>query len=339
MSNILITGMSSPHTSMSANVRSLSFAGCVTLVLTLQGHSVTQADPDVKWKKEDLDNYDVVLVGLSPLTSLSANKVYGALNVISILKGSDKLRIFIDAPEPAKITASLRAISKTPDNLTKSFYSNRRGFDVASQSAVKKRLLKVVEDLLAAEWPVTIYPSLPWGSIDSIATQLPDLVGNSLQEVNLDSYFIQEPISVDERRDKWVVETYSTKWVDSAIAMLESPTVPMKWNKGWTDTQVLSQIAGSMGALISPYKGGTWWSYRLIQCLNTLTPIATDWKESRLLGEPWSHLASYIESASPEERAVLAQGQRETYIGSIPSKRDAAITLSDALGLYSRKDK
>lgn len=339
MSNILITGMSSPHTSMSANMRSLSFAGCLSLVLTQQGHAVTQIDPEVMWKKEDLDNYDTVLVGLSPLTSLSANKVYGALNVISILKDSDKLRLFIDAPEPAKITASLRAIIKTPANFTKPFYSNRKGYDVASQVAVKKRLLKVVNDLLTGEWPVTLYPSLPWGSIDKIATQLPDSVGNSLQEINLDSYFIEQPISVDERRDKWVVEAYSTKWVDSTIAMLENPTVPMKWNKGWTDTQVHSQIAGAMGAIISPYKGGTWWSYRLIQCLNSLTPVATDWKESRLLGEPWSHLASYIESASPEERLALAQGQRDTYIDSIPSKRDAAVTLSDALGLYARKEK
>ena len=110
MSKILITGMSASHASHSANSRSISFAGVLKTVLTLQGHEVTQLDPEVSWNTKDFEEYDSVLVGLSPLTSLSANRVYGALSVIDVLLDTDKLVFFLDAPEPNRITSSLRAI-------------------------------------------------------------------------------------------------------------------------------------------------------------------------------------------------------------------------------------
>ena len=108
MSKILITGMSASHASDKTNLRSLSFAGVIKLVLEQQGHEVVQVNPEVSWNLKDLEQYDSVLVGLSPITSLSANHVYGALSVIDVLLDSPKLRLFIDAPEPGKITARAR---------------------------------------------------------------------------------------------------------------------------------------------------------------------------------------------------------------------------------------
>jgi hypothetical protein len=340
MSKILITGMSAPHSSPTANLRSLSFAGVIKLVLEQQGHEVEQLNPEVSWNLNDLEQYDSVLVGISPLTSLSANHVYGALSVIDVLLDSPKLRLFIDAPEPGKITASLRAMVKTPDNLTKPFYAYRKGFSYATQPNMLENLLDVVDHLLNKQWPTTLYPSLPWtNEQEHIARYLPDGAAASLVAVNLDSYLLsaQDAIPV-ERREKWVVENYSTKWVKSTTATLEYPTVPMKWNKSWTDAQVNAQIASGLGALIPPYPSSTWWSYRYIQCMNALTPIATDWKETSTIGSSWSYLASSIEGMTLEERTALATAQRSAYIENIPTRRDATIQLSQALGLFTRKE-
>jgi hypothetical protein len=340
MSKILITGMSASHSSEKANLRSLSFAGVMKLVLEQQGHEVIQENPEVSWNTKDLEQYDSVLVGISPLTSLSANHVYGALSVIDVLLDSPKLHLFIDAPEPAKITASLRAMVKTPDNLTKPFYSYRKGFSSATQPNMLENLLDVIDRLLNKQWPTTLYPSLPWtDEIKHVADCLPEGADNSLVGINLDSYLIstQDMIEI-ERRDKWVVENYSTKWVKSTTSTLTHPTVPMKWNKAWTDEQVSTQISSGLGALIPPYSSSTWWSYRYIQCMNNLTPIATDWKESQLIGSSWTHLASSIESMSQEERIRLAKDQRDSYIINIPTRRDAAINLSQALDLFTRKE-
>ena len=69
MSKILLTGMSAPHASTDANRRSLSFASLLSHVLSTQGHEVVQTDPEISWEESDLNEYDHVLVGVSPLTS------------------------------------------------------------------------------------------------------------------------------------------------------------------------------------------------------------------------------------------------------------------------------
>jgi hypothetical protein len=65
--------------------------------------------------------------------------------------------------------------------------------------------------------------------------------------------------------------------------------------------------------------------------------VATDWRESSAIGSSWAHLASKIEDMSQEERNALAKEQRKDYVNAIPTRTDAAITLSSALKLYSKK--
>jgi hypothetical protein len=56
------------------------------------------------------------------------------------------------------------------------------------------------------------------------------------------------------------------------------------------------------------------------------------------LGFIMTHLASSIESMSQEERLALATQQRNAYLENIPTRREAAINLSQALGLFTRKE-
>lgn len=338
MSKILITGMSAPHVSIDANKRSLSFASLLMHALTQQGHEVIQSDPEMSWTLDDLKSYNKILVGLSPITSLSANRTYGALKVIGLLRGDSRLSFYIDAPEPTRIVSSLRAIKKKPDNLVKPFYSYRKGYTQANAPEVLKSLLETVDVLLTEEWPTTLYPMLPWTAHENTQEQMHEPAQKNLKGINLDRYLITEPESFDsERTEKWVVENFSTPWTKSTIATLTQPTVPMKWNKGWGDEKVADQIARGTGALISPHQNGTWWTYRIVQCLNTLTPVATDWRESGFIGSSWMQLASAIEHMSQEERTQLAKDQRSAYLNAIPTKRDAAITLTESLKLYSGK--
>lgn len=105
----------------------------------------------------------------------------------------------------------------------------------------------------------------------------------------------------------------------------------MKWNKGWTDLQVEQQIAQSIGALITPHKDMTWWTYRYIQAMNTATPISSLWLNTSVIGHSWSYLASAIEGMNPNERYDLSRAQAEAYLGSIPSKDEAIHNLQDVL--------
>lgn len=340
MSRILITGMSAPQMSINANRRSLAFAGVLHKVLSEAGHQVAMMEPDITWTKENLDYYDAVLVGFSPITSLSANKAYGALHVMHTLRNTHKLMLFIDAPHPAQLMASLRSISSHPKNLTKEFYSNRTGYLLAQDPGVSSRMMDTVNTLLNGKWPTTLYPSLPWKSQQSVVDELHPAVEPSLQGINLDAYLVSPaPVYKDERVDKWVSDTFNTKWIKKTINTLKYPVSPMKWNKAWGDGQVNAQIASALGSLISPGKDGTWWTYRYAQSLNVGTPIASDWKETQVIGQSWNVLAANIEEMDETQRDQLSYTQKMDYLASIPSKAGARERLETLIGIYSSNRK
>ena len=332
MSCVLITGMSASHTSENANKRSLSFAGLLKDVLTQSGNQVVMIEPDLTWEAEHLDYYDVVVGGISPLTSLSANYAYGAMHLIDLLKESNKLVFMVDAPNPVQIRSSLTSINTWNGNLTKEFYKNRKGYNLAV--ARSNEMLAVVDFLLNETWPTTIYPHLPWSNKTDLSKQLPDGAASLLTGVNLDSYIIKRNTQgATDRTARWVADDPDSTWTKKKLSTLNYPAMPMKWNKGWTDTQVEEQIAQSIGALISPHKDTTWWTYRYIQAMNTATPISSLWTHTSKIGNSWRHLASTIEDMSPQDRYNLSKTQTDAYLAHSPSKIEALNTLQETLNI------
>ena len=340
MSRVLITGMSASHMSPTSMNRSLGFAVTISKVLAEEQHEVTILPPELAWEKEYLDSFDVVLVGMSPITSLSANKAYGALRVIDLLWGSDKLNLFIDAPHPGLITASLRSLDAKPENLAKPFYSYRAGYKTVSDPKENKRYISAVRRFLTDTWPTTVYPSLPWRSQESVAATLPETAHGSLQGINLDSYLIADtPPSSVERVLRWAADYPASPWSRKTLGTLRYPATMMKWHKGWSDLMVEDNISHSIGSLISPHRDGTWWTYRYIQSMNTGTPIATQWRESAAIGGSWSVLASGIESMNPDERRDLSWSQTSEYMKSIPNKQEAKQLLEGMISLKTKTKK
>lgn len=329
MSKIFLTGMTAPQASPSANTKSLSFAGLLNKVLTVAGHEVTWASPSVYMTEDSLDKFDAILVGVAPISSVGANRVYGALSVINTLKNSSKLTLFVDSSNPSQIEPSLRAVISNPENLTKPFFSYRKEYsNVVADKDLFNSVLSGAKYLYEDEWTTTIYPALPWkSSIKICSNAKQNLIG-----INLDSHIIEQSLSTFDRRPKWSVDNLSTKWAKSTTSTLVLPNSLMKWNKAWTDDQVFEQISRSIGAIISPdKKDGTYWSYRYAQAMNSKTPIITDWKESGSLGDAWNILATYIESMSQEKRDLIATAQREIYLANIPGKQSAVETLQQII--------
>jgi hypothetical protein len=332
MKKILITGMSAPQTSSNGNQRALSFAGVLSKVLTEAGHSVTIEPPNMRWSQEYVDSFDSVLVGISPITSLSANNAYGALHAINMLWGSDALTLYIDAPRPVQIATSLRSIQSNPKSLIKSFYSFRRGY---KDAAVKLHsLLNAVDLLAASKWPTTLYPALPWTSLDKLAAQMPEGARHSLEGVNLDSHLLaQNPPKDVDRVSRWAIDNPKSAWVAKKAKTLVYPVIPMKSTRFLSDDDIETTLSHSIGALIAPDREGLWWSYRYMQSMNSGTPIATEWRESGVLGEPWSVLGSAIEAMSQKERTSLSWEQTSTYMQAIPDKQEATKIIEELLAL------
>ena len=325
MSKILITGMTAQQCSPIANSRGITFSGLIRSALVSAGHEVDLKQVDIN--DETIHEYDKVLVGLAPMTSLGANYVYGALHAMSVVD-KNKLFTFIDAPEPSRITSSLKAIVNDPNNLSKTLHSNRKGYAETDF----EQALQVCNDLYTARWPETLYPSLPWGRSVSALSALPSGSHNVLTSISLDS-FVEVPNVETSKVDKWAVDSPKSQWTSKVTAQLILPAVPMKWHKGWTDAHISEQIASSIGSIISPHRGGTWWTPRYMQSLLLGTPVATEWQESRWIGDSWAVLPAGIEAMSSGERYNLAMHQLSAYLAHTPKRSEALDKLETTLGL------
>ena len=335
MSKILITGMTASQCSVTANEKALSFAGLLNKALVAQGHTVVMSDADFSWSTEALSYYDSVVVGIAPIMSLTANSSYGALHVLSLMWNDPRLTLLVDAPKPEQIVASLKAITLNKELLTKQFYSNRKGYQYASKPENAQELHKAISNLLTSTWPRTIYPRLPWSDDSYLAQCLPSGAANIIG-LNLDAFAFAPAVNYSsERISRWVADDVKSSWTQKTLPTLAYPAAPMRLNKSWNDKAIEDQMRHSIGALITPYKKHTWWSYRYVQAINTGTPVATEWRDSAKIGAGWAVLASGIESMSPDRHAALALAQANQYRSSVPTMNEAIKQLHDGLGLLS----
>lgn len=328
MKKILLTGMTASHCSKSSNQRSLGFSGVLNIALSSNPNiDVVWGQPSVGMTKNFLEQFDSIVVGVSPLTSLSSNYVYGALSIISEMKDSPKLSLFVDTSSPRQIGLSLNQAISNTSNLTKPIFSSRKEAGVVfSDSEILKKIAGSAEFLAKEVWPQTLYASLPWKSIDSL--NLPSNAKQNIKSINLDSYLIDQESYVLNRSDKWVVDNYKPRWTKKTIATHILPDAPMKWSRGVSDAKVMEQICRSIGVVISPDdRDGTYWNYRYAQALTSGTPIATYWQESGVLSESWAVLSSKIDTMSSSERDALAKDQKISYLNSILEKKEALDNL------------
>jgi hypothetical protein len=299
---------------------------------------VTWGDPDLSLSTEDLNKFDSVIVGVGPVTSLAANRVYGALSIINLLWDSEKLTLLVDAPNTQLVAASLKSIDANPLSLMKEFYSYRKGYkDVVSDITLSSRVSSATHKLANEQWPKTIYPSLPWSSVSNLAISrlLPNAAASFLG-INLDSHLLTNHTVTSDKAHKWAVDINNTRPTEKLLNTLTFPCAMMRWSKATTDDQVLDQIVRSAGSIISPYKlDGTFWSYRYAQSLNAKTPIYSDWKETAAIGESWSHLATTIETLDDHQRYQLALDQRSDYEKHIPTRKQSITMLETTLRIQT----
>jgi hypothetical protein len=336
MRKVLISGMTASQSSFSFSSKNFSFAGAISKVLSDSGVVVDWIDPSCNWTLESVKDYDVILLGVAPVLSLTANKPYGILSLIDLLKNDDRLVLFIDAPESGKLHASLRAVARDEKALFKSLYSNRKEYAIATgNKETMSRILRSTDFLTNHDWPKTLYPMLPWSEQTLVAPGVPSNISNSTIGVNLDAAYITNSLKINDTRvNRWAADSTKSKWTTSIEMQLSYPTVAMKMQRTWTDKEVVANIGESIGALIGPQNDKVvWWSPRFVQSMNSVTPIATEWRLSSVLGDAWTHLAVGIEQMSPIDRYELAVAQRRQYLSKMQSATDLASALRQKVGI------
>lgn len=337
MPSVLITGMTSPQCSKRLIDKSKSFAGVLSDALSFSGADVTIAEPTLERRKIDLDKFDFVLVGVAPILSLTANHAYGALEIISKLADSGQLILYIDAPEPGKIRHSLQAVNRNFGSVLKPFYASRKGYKTVESNMKMQKRLKNTVNLLLEEWKIkTLYPGTPFTTNSDVERRLFGDDRGIIRPINVDALYFDQGLIIHSgaRNRSFVMENEKTKWSTSVRKTTNMPCVPMKVHKGETDSDVFARVSLASGSLIGPSDDGLiWWSHRLTQSLNAMTPIITDWRAGQKIGQSWSHIAPALEEMTSIDIYETVTKQKIEYMEAILSKQDAVQALTREIGI------
>lgn len=316
---ILFTGTASSHCKAPSNV---TFFGLLSKAVS-EFSEVVWAAPKLSWTEKDLEEFDVIIFGLTPPTSLSANKIYGAMHLLGMMYNSPKLRIVVDSQQMWQYKNSVEAIKRDVNTLFSPFFSKKYGYFEAKADSGRKYIELASTKLKSESTPVIYYPALPWSSNDRVSSTLGFASANKIKGLNLDSLLLlPEPYSEGGRSNFWSVEDTKRSWYTELKPTLTFSETDVRSSKSLDDKSAASIIRSSAGLIVPPQerKTGTWWSYRYVQALNSHTPVATLWQESRSLDHSWAYLPYQIEEMSESQRGELARAQLESYQQAIKPK-------------------
>ena len=321
--NILLTGCTAAQVSEKKNSRSTTFTGLLAQGMKKGGHNVTWIEPSVSLPREYIAEFDSVVVGLAPPTSTAAHKVYGALSVLDHASKQGNLVLFLDAPEPKKVWAGIRAIEKNPDTLVKDFYSKRSEYTKAKSPEVFERIMSAIEYLYNDRWPTTLFPSLPWVSFSSVSSYVPTTDSKNLVGLSFDQTIYKTHYGLFETstQDFWVADSINTSWVKAQEKLVQCSVTPLKSSRWELESKSLQRLSNSVGCLATVYKSGDpWWSPAIPQSLALGIPVVSDWLLTSMLGPSWSILPSAVEDLGDSDRKTLVESQTETYFNSLLSE-------------------
>jgi len=317
---VLITGSTSPQASRKTALRSPTFASLIYYSLHSQGASVDLVEPSISMTEAELAEYDAVLVGIAPPTSIAATRLYPAFAIANRARNVGNLILFIDSPEPYKIPAAIKSCHINISDLQKKFYQTRKSYlEFVENHDFQTEVYDFIEYLYTETWPTTLYPAFPWSVDESVRKAIPN--AGELVAVNLDSILVKSgniTPNLELKRTYWVCDAPNTRWAEGTAETLVYPVVATKKSHWDPQETTLTRMREAVGTLVSLYRSNeVWWSPALAQSLSVGTPVVTEWRHSEILGPEWSLLASTVEGMSTSERFDLAVAQKDYYLGAV----------------------
>ena len=332
---VLLTGCTAQQASPAAHNRIPTFAGLVHKALVSQGAEVVWTEPSMEMDRDFITLFDRVIVGLVSPGSLVAHYIYPALSVAEVAFRTGRLVLMADAPEPHNLWAGLTSAGQNEGSLVKDFYARRKDFARASESETYSRLQGFVEALTALEWPLTLAPALPWSPEGVLDRHIPNLPPELALELSFDQGLelpLPTTIIEPDPREVWVADAPTSQWTKQVRANISLPIEPLRSSRRDSAADLAERVRASLGTLVTAYRGREpWWTPVVRLSLLQGTPVVSEWRHTSRLGEPWSHLATYVESLDLGARRELAREQEKAYVASLPEFSSEASRLMQTL--------
>ena len=333
---VLVTGCTSSHSSETANSRFPSFTSLYVKAIRELGNEVLLTKPNIKFSSEYLDQFDLIVVGISSPTNISSHYSYAAFSVAEKARKLNKLKFIVDMPEPHRIKNAIRDFYSGTDNIFKSFYETRHQYDEASLPHNKENITSFIDFLHTQEWPVTYVPSMPWFSMSTVTSALPNLKESHIVPLCYDSFILDnydlESFDKNDQSRYWCADSIKSAWTKKISKTINQPVVPYRQHNYETSEVVIDRINKSIGTLITTYyNNSAWWSPAISHSLLAKTPVVTDWRLTSELGAEWAFLPSTIETISQEKKILIAESQIDFYRDTIPNQVEALEKTAEML--------
>lgn len=321
MKKVLITGATSSQHSAQANDRSIKFSGLLKSSLEYSGVNVELRKVNLD---ESFDEYDKVLIGLAPFTSLSANNIYTALHTLEKVK--NKAVVFLDNPDPSTVFTSFNSVVKNKNIMSKDLYAKRNNYhQVTSNKKFFNSVLEGINLILCGKIPIVI-PTVPYFKY---STEILKINTDSLIPINFDSYFADDYFYEEREYSKyWLTDTRTSEWIKTIQNTIYNPVINYKRNNYDYDLDLINRILNSYGYLKTTHKYNIpWWSRFIMLTLSAGVPVVSDWRQTQIMGKSWDLLPHTIESMTHKERKLLAEEQKISYLSMCPTWKESSSTL------------
>jgi hypothetical protein len=307
MAKILVSGFLSRQCNPQKNKRDVMVSWLLAEALRDMGHEVEHRNPTMT---EDYEDFDHIFLGLAALHSIGCNRSYGWLAAYLKNVHKDKVTLYVDDVDTAKVLSGIRVMKNDPKKLIKPYYVYRLEYELASQPEWHSWLMQGVDLLHDYAWPTVIVPMFPWGDPEKMRSQLP----NATDIVPIDfTPYVPEYVGEDEwapERDRmWVTEIpRENRWLGQQRPVFPITHYGKNELKRPDDRGLVEHYAKAWGVIDPGLDNGFFYS-RLIYAAQARALFITKWQNVQPLGDAYALLADTAAGFDDDTRTAWAEAQ------------------------------
>ena len=335
LGKILITGFTNQHTGKGTRLKYDPVAKLFARAIEHAGYEVEHR-PVVP--EEDLSGFDLIFMGVSSLSSITAGYSYGALWAIGEAKANNlPILFYIDDWKMHGIQGNAVALLNKPETITKPFFEGRQHFDWAKENVDK---VKAGLEVLASDWFDVVMPLYKNGEHDLFKPKMPE--GTNIIAIDPTDFYTEYDIEIPDdeaRENSWVFGILSDQqnWLKKLDLGWDLAHRGSKASKaeagGMPETDLVQMYANSWGVLSCPYwhAGSGWLRIRHEHAAFTGSILVSQSKELSFISDAYDVTVKDVESMTNDEKRVIADRQRHAWYKNKTTQDEAAAAMHEAI--------
>lgn len=304
---VLVTGVTAQQCGRTTRLDHVKFAEIIARVLRDLGHDVQLRrleSPD-----EDLNRFDLALVGLAPFMARGTYYAFDVVNVVSRARREGyALAFFVDDWKFGKVVSDGKVICDRPDVFLRPEIGRRHQ---AWADAHHAEIRAFGYALTHRPWPPTLVPAFTWGDHAALSGRLPKARPRLIDP----TAYVETPLvgAGQDRQRRWVLGALHdhSVWVEKLGLSWPVQRYGAKAQQ-LKERDLVGMYRAARGVLAPRYghSGSGWWRVRFQHAADTGCVLLADPHEVHGIAGPYDVPAEIIEMLPDTELDRLAAAQK-----------------------------